>query len=103
MTSKLREIELNYKDVSKDIENDIGVEFVRAAGKLEHVRTIKIDVKQKKIVIKFQRPVSLNTSLILLSLMLLNNVPSISIKDPYFYEAREEKVIVYVVEKKDAS
>ena len=99
MTSKLTEIELNYKDVSKDIENDIGVEFVRAAGKLEHVRTIQIDVEQKKIIIKFKKQVSFNTSFMLLGLMLVNNVPCINFKDPYFYEAKEKKIIAYVGEK----
>ena len=103
MDSKLKEIEINYKDVSKDIENEVVVGLVKSTEKIENIHTIKINVKEKKIVIKFQRLVSLNTSFVLLALMLLNNVQSIRIKEPYFYEPTGQKVIAYVGKKEDAS
>ena len=103
MDSKLKEIEINYKDVSKDIENEVVVGLVKSTEKIENIHTIKINVKEKKIVIKFQRLVSLNTSFVLLALMLLNNVQSIRIKEPYFYEPNGQKVIAYVGKKEDAS
>lgn len=103
MDSKLREFELNYKDVSKDIENNIVVGLVRATGKLEDVHTIEINVEKKKAVIKFKRSVSTAAAVILFGTVIMNNEPSITIKEPYFYVDCEEKVIVYVVDKKDAS
>ena len=48
MDPKLKEFELNYKYVSKDMENNIVVGLVRATGKLEDVHTIEILCSHKR-------------------------------------------------------